>query len=38
MPEPNYTNGDPPGFFTLLVGTIVVIVLFVLLKSCMGGA
>ena len=37
MPEPNYTDGDPPGCLHLALGTIVVAVLFMVLKSCIGG-
>ena len=37
MPEPNYANGRPPGLFSLVLGTIVVVILFILLKSCIWG-
>jgi hypothetical protein len=35
MPEPNYANGEPPGWIMLIVGTLIVAVLFLLLKSCL---
>ncbi len=37
MPEPNYADGDPPGFWVFLGGTVLVVILFLLVKSCMGG-
>jgi len=37
MPEPNYAGGEPPGLFTLVVGSIVVLILFLVIKSCMWG-
>ena len=37
MPEPNYSDGTPPGLFVMLMGTIAVVIVFVLFKSCMGG-
>ena len=37
MPEPNYADGEPPGLFSLIVGTIVVLILFLVIKSCIWG-
>ncbi len=37
MPEPNYANGDPPGLLSLVIGTIVVLMLLFLVKSCIWG-
>ena len=37
MPEPNYNDGSPPGLFVMVMGTIAVVIVFVLLKSCMSG-
>lgn len=37
MPEPNYSDGAPPGLFVMLMGTIAVVIVFLLFKSCMGG-
>jgi len=34
MPEPNYAGDDAPGCVSLAVGTIVVAILFILMKSC----
>jgi len=37
MPEPGYAGGEPPSLFTLVVGSIVVLILFLVIKSCMWG-
>jgi hypothetical protein len=37
MPEPNYSDGTPPGLLVMVLGTIAVVIVFVLFKSCMGG-
>ena len=37
MPEPNYAGGDPPGLLSLVLGTAVIVILFLLLKSCIWG-
>jgi hypothetical protein len=38
MPEPDYTGGDPPGIFNLIVGTILVFLLLIVIKSCVWGS
>ena len=37
MPEPDYSGGDPPGIFNLIVGTILVFLLLIVIKSCVWG-
>ena len=37
MPEPNYAGGEPPSLFILVVGSIVVLILFLVIKSCFWG-
>jgi hypothetical protein len=37
MPEPDYSDGTPPGLLTLVLGTIAVVIVFVLFKSCILG-
>jgi hypothetical protein len=37
MPDPGYAGSEPPGPLSLLLGTVVVIILFLILKSCMWG-
>lgn len=34
MPEYGYNPGDPPGWFGLILGTLIVLILLLLLKSC----
>jgi hypothetical protein len=35
MPDPGYNPGDPPGWMFLLFGTIAVLILLLVLKSCL---
>ena len=35
MPEPGYAGGEPPGFVSFLVGTAIIVILLLLLRSCM---
>jgi hypothetical protein len=37
MPEPGYTNGEPPGPLVFVGGTVIVVILFLVLKSCIWG-
>ena len=37
MPDPNYADGEPPGVFSLILGTIIIAILFVIVKSCFWG-
>ena len=37
MPEPDYAGGDGPGFLVFLMGTVAVVIVFVLIKSCLWG-
>jgi hypothetical protein len=37
MPEPGYLDGDPPGLLGLILGTLVVAILFMLIKACVWG-
>ncbi len=34
MPEPDYNSGDPPSLIIMICGTIIVVVLFLIIKSC----
>ena len=34
MPEWNYNDGDPPSLIIMICGTIIVVVLFLIIKSC----
>jgi hypothetical protein len=34
MPEPDYNDGEPPSLTVLICGTIVVVLLFLIIKSC----
>jgi len=35
MPEPGYNPGDAPGWVSLVFGTIAVLTVLLLLKSCL---
>jgi hypothetical protein len=35
MPDPGYTDGDGPGFVGLFLGTVVIVIVFLIIKSCM---
>ena len=37
MPDHGYLDGDPPGLVGLILGTVVVVLLFVLIKACVWG-
>lgn len=37
MPEFNYNDGDPPGILNLILGTILVFILLIVIKSCIWG-
>ena len=37
MPDPGYLDGDPPGLLGLLLGTVVVAILFMVIKACVWG-
>ena len=37
MPDHGYLDGDPPGRVGLILGTVVVVLLFVLIKACVWG-
>lgn len=34
MPEPDYNSGDPPSLIVFICGTVVVVLLFLIIKSC----
>ncbi len=34
MPDYNYNDGEPPSLIVLICGTIVVVLLFLIIKSC----
>jgi len=36
MPEPGYNDGEPPGVLMFVLGSIVVALLFLIVKSCAG--
>lgn len=37
MPDPGYLDGDPPGLLGLILGTVVVAILFMVIKACVWG-
>ncbi len=37
MPDPGYLDGDPPSLPALILGTVVVMILFAVIKSCIWG-
>ena len=38
MPDPDYLGGSPPGgLLGFIIGTIALVILFIILKSCMWG-
>jgi hypothetical protein len=38
VPEPGYLNGEPSGCFWLVIGTIAVVILMAVIRSCVWGA
>ena len=34
MPEPDYNDGEPPSPIVLICGTVVVVLVFLMIKSC----
>jgi len=34
MPEPDYADGDSPGFWGCFIGAVVLIVIFFVVKGC----
>ncbi|GEM_PF-2150251 len=34
MPEPDYNAGEPPSLIVLICGTVIVMLLFLIVKSC----
>jgi hypothetical protein len=37
MPEFGYLDGDPPGLLGLILGSVVVAILFMMIKACVWG-
>jgi hypothetical protein len=34
MPEPDYNAGEPPNLIVMICGTVIVMLLFMIIKSC----
>lgn len=34
MPEPGYNSGDPPNLIVIVCGTVIVVILFLMIRSC----
>ena len=37
MPDPGYLDGDPPSLPVFILGTVVVVIVFIVIKSCIWG-